>query len=71
MQSVVFFSRDIVSSVRINLMFGMLFATLERRRELEPKCVSQLFLGSLLETRQSAIGHFFPPGNSPRSLRES
>ena len=52
-------------------MFGMLFATLETRRELEPKCVPQLFLGSLLETRQSAIGHFFPPGNSPRSLRES
>ena len=41
-------------------MFGMLFATLETRRELEPKCVPQLFLGSLLETRQSAIGHFPP-----------
>ena len=71
MQSVVFFSRDIVGSVRINLMFGMLFPTLETRRELEPKCVPQLFLGSLLEARQSAIGHFFPPGNSPRSLCES
>ena len=26
------------------------------RRKLEPKCVSQLFLGSSLETRLSAIG---------------
>ena len=27
------------------------FATLETRRKLEPKCVPQLFLGSLLKTR--------------------
>ena len=29
------------------------------RRELEPKCVPQLLLGSLLGTRRSAIGQFF------------
>ena len=29
------------------------------RRELETKCVSQLFLYSLLGTRRSAIGQFF------------
>ena len=27
--------------------------------KLEPKCVPQLLLGSLLLTRQSAIAHFF------------
>ena len=31
------------------------FATLKVRRELEPKCAPQLFLGSLLGTRRSAI----------------
>ena len=36
------------------------FATLETRRELEPKCVPQLFLGWLREMRRSAIGHLFP-----------
>ena len=30
------------------------------RRELEPKGVPQLFMGLLLRTRWSAIGHFFP-----------
>ena len=35
------------------------FATLESRRELEPKCVPQLFLGRLLEMCRSAIGQFF------------
>ena len=35
------------------------FATVETRRELEPNCVPQLFLGWLLGTRRSAIGHFF------------
>ena len=29
------------------------------KRELETKCVPQLFVGSFLETRQSAIGQFF------------
>ena len=33
--------------------------TLEMRRELEPKCVPQLLLGSLLGTRRSVIGQFF------------
>ena len=33
--------------------------TLEMRRELEPKRVPQVFLGSLLGTRRSAIGQFF------------
>ena len=36
------------------------FTTLETTRELEPKCVPQLFLGLLLGTRQSAIGQFCP-----------
>ena len=31
-------------------------ATLETRRELESKCISQLYLGSLLGTRQTATG---------------
>ena len=35
------------------------FTTLEARRELEPKCLMQLFPGSLLGKRRSAIGHFF------------
>ena len=35
------------------------FATLVSRRELEPKCVPQLFLGRLLEMCRSAIGQFF------------
>ena len=43
--------------------------TLETRRELEPKCVPQLFLGSLPRPRLSTIGHFFSKkSNSPRSL---
>ena len=54
-----FFSRDIFSSVRINRTFCMLFATSETRRELKPKCVSQLFLASLLVTRRSAIDQFY------------
>ena len=42
------------------------------RRELEPKCVPQLFLGSLLGTRRSAIGQFFrcPKQRSQKSLRK-
>ena len=32
------------------------YTTLETRGELEPNCVSQLSLGSLLGTRRSAIG---------------
>ena len=48
------------------------FATLDTRRELEPKCVLQLFLGSLLGARRSGIGQFSPvASNSPRSLCES
>ena len=48
------------------------FVTLGTRRELEPKCVPQLFLGLLLWTRRSAIGHFFRLlSNNPRSLCES
>ena len=41
----------------------------------EPKCILQLFLGSLLgptsgQPVQSPIGHFFPvPSNGPRNLR--
>ena len=49
------------------------FTTLETTRELEPKCVPQVFLGLLLGTRQSAIGQFFSPvpSNSPISFCES
>ena len=49
------------------------FATVETRRELEPNCIPQLFLGWLLGTRRSAIGHFFftVPSDTPRSLCES
>ena len=49
------------------------FATVETRRELEPNCVPQLFLGWLLETRRSAIGRFFFTVccDNPRSLCES
>ena len=36
------------------------FATWKTRRELEPKCVPQKLLGSLLGTRRSVIGQFFP-----------
>ena len=41
-------------------------ATIDTTRRLEPKCGSQLFLGSLLRTRLSAIGHF---SLSQKSLR--
>jgi len=37
------------------------FATLETRKELEPKYVPQLLLGSLLGARRSAIGQLFFP----------
>jgi len=49
------------------------FATWKTRRELEPKCVPQRFLASLLGSRRSAIGQFFSlgPSNIPRSLCES
>ena len=43
-------------------------ASLETRRGLEPKYVPQLFVGLLLETRQSAIG--WPLATVPKSLRE-
>ena len=39
-------------------MVAAKFATLETRRELDPKCVPQLFLGSLLEVPRSAIRDF-------------
>ena len=32
----------------------------KQKQKLEPKCVPQLLLGSLLGTRQSAIGQLFP-----------
>ena len=40
--------------------FDSEFATLETRRELEPKCVPKLFMGSLLGIVRSAIGQFPP-----------
>ena len=36
------------------------FGHLETRGGLEPKCVAQLIMGSLLGTRRSAIGQYFP-----------
>ena len=63
---------EVVSKRPVSVTLHLLFATLERRQELEPKCVPKLILGSLLRTCRSAIGQFFPsPGNSPRSLCES
>ena len=44
--------------VMVFILSLLLFVTLETKRELEPKCLPQLFLGSLLETRRSAIGQF-------------
>ena len=43
--------------------FTSQFATLKTRRELEPKCVAQLFLGWLLGTRRTAIGSYWPIGH--------
>ena len=44
-------------------------ATLKTTKNLEPKCVPQLFLGSLLGPASQLLATFFPvPGNSPRSL---
>ena len=37
-------------------MVVIIFATLEKKRELEPKSISQFVMGSLLERRWSAIG---------------
>ena len=34
--------------------------SVQTKREQNPKCILQLFLGSLLGTRRSAIGQFFP-----------
>ena len=47
------------------------FVNLETRRELDPKCLPQLFLGSLPGTRRSwsAIGQYFPrPSHNSRSF---
>ena len=46
----------------LNLIFKTCltpFTTLEMRKALERKCVPQLFMGSLLGMRWSAIGQFF------------
>ena len=47
-------------------------ATLEARRELEPKCIPQLIMGSLLGTHRLAIGQFFPSSRkqSQKSLQK-
>ena len=37
----------------------ILICNIRSEKELEPKCLPQLFLGSLLVTRRSAIGQFF------------
>lgn len=46
---------------------------LETSRGLEPKCVAQLILGSIMSTGWSAIGKLFPlvRSNSPGILCES
>ena len=63
---------EVVSKRPVSVTLHLLFATLERRKELEPKCVPQLILGSLLRTCGSAIGQFFPsPWKQPqKSLRK-
>ena len=50
---------EVVSKRPVSVTLHLLIATLERRKELEPKCAPQLILGSLLMTRRSAIGQFF------------
>ena len=46
------------------------FATFETRRELESKCIPQLFLGWLLGTRRSAVREFkIPRRRRPRKRR--
>ena len=50
-----------ISARPCNILY--LFATLETRRGLEPKCIPQLFLGSLLVKHQSIFS-----SSSPRSL---
>ena len=49
------------------------FATLETRGEMEPRCAPQLFLGSLLATRRSAIGQFllFPLAIVPEAFAKA
>ena len=49
------------NETRLRLGSTFPFATLELRRELEPKCVLQLFLGTLLGMCRSAIGQLFFP----------
>ena len=43
------------------LQHELAVASLDTRRQLEPKCAPQLFLESLLGTRRSAIGRIFSP----------
>ena len=45
-------------------MVVIIFATLEVKRELEPKSISQFVMGSLLGTRRSAIGPLKPSQKS-------
>ena len=45
-------------------MVVIIFATLEAKRELEPKSISQFVMGSLLGTRRSAIGPLKPSQKS-------
>ena len=63
---------EVVSKRPVSVTLHLLFATLERRKELEPKCAPQLIVGSLLMTRRSAIGQFFPSPwkQSQKSLRK-
>ena len=48
-------------TVVLNITRDFSFATLETRRELKPNFVLQLFLESLLGTRQLTIGQFLCP----------
>ena len=49
-------------------MVVIIFATLEAKRELEPKSISQFVMGSLLGTRRSAIGPLKPSQKSLGNL---
>ena len=55
------------------IYYAQPYATLEARKKLEPKCVPQVFVGSLLGARRFAVGMVTGsvPSDSPRSLGES
>ena len=53
--NLLYFSKENKKKSNLQSLRWPVFATLKTRRELEPKCAPQLFLGSLPGTRRSAI----------------